>query len=486
MSPPKLSRRMLLRGAGVVVGLPLLDAMVPRVAFGQSVTPSRFVLTYMGTCTGGASLTNPAAAGPLTVLPRSFAALGAVKQHVTLISRLAMPIHASGASPTSPGSALNIQHGGTMSPIVSGTSAVDGVAPLVRGSSADQLAADFLGAGSKYASMQMRVQAAAYNNTTGSSAQRRGVSTRKSGNTLSELLPIESPARIFSMLFSGTTPMPGPVDAGTPAGDAGVVTSLLERRRSVLDFVLDDANRLSAAVGADDRQKLDQHFTHLRTLERSLVASDGGMPMTGAGGGGGSNGGGSCSSLQNPGPDPTISTFGFGGWSNETLRGRTMADLITYALACDLTRSVSWMLTHDQCWLNSTQTSGSTIVSPDGSSDVHNDSHFAPGEIKADNANWGAGLFARLVQNLSERSEAGGTVLDHTFLSMVFAEGLSAHMKSDLTSVVAGVPSKIRNGVHVISNGAHPAQVQIAGLQAVGMNVSTLGEVSGVVPGLRI
>lgn len=478
----KLSRRFLLKGAGFAIGLPLLDVMMPSKAWAAGGPPNRYVLTFMGTCTGPEALTNPAV-GALTTMPRSFASLQPVKDHVTIISKLSLPVYLPGTTPTAPGSALQQQHGGTISCIVSGVTAKEKVAPLVRGTSADQLAADFLGAGSGFASLQLRVQAAAYNGSTGSSAQARGMSVRASGSTLSELLPIESPARIYGMLV-GATPVTSPADAGVALPDAGAaVSSVLQRRKSVLDFVLDDANRLSAKVGAADKEKLDLHFTHLRELEQRLVlpASDGGS----ASGGGGAPIAG-CSAPPNPGADPAPSTWGFGGWAQETQRGHNMADLITYALTCDLTRAVSWMLTHDQCFLNSTQTSGSDVLSANGSADVHNDSHFGGAALKADNANWGAGLWGRLVQNLANRPEAGGTVLDHTFLSLVFAEGISAHAKTNLTYLVAGLPSKVHNGVHLDSNGAHPAQIQVAGLKAIGMSVNQVGEVSGALPGLLI
>lgn len=527
---------MLLRGAaGIAVGLPLLDAMQARAQVAQV---RRFILSYMGTCTGGAALTNPATTGPFSApLPASFAALQAVSQHISIISGLRFPTHSSGATPTQPGSAVAIQHGGTVSAAVSGVSGEDGRAPQVRGHSADQVAADLLGTGLRIPSLQLRVQAASYNNLTGTSSQRRSTSVRKSGTVLSELLPNESPLRLYNQLFNVR-----PFNGG-----GGGPLSLLEKRKSVLDAVLGDAARLSGSVGAEDRQRLDQHFTHIRELEQSIVvgggsgstgggsgATGGGVGSTGGGsgatgggagstgggsgatgggagstgGGAGSTGGGSgamgggsgssgggtgtttgpggaCVGLNNPGADPAVN-YGFGSWSQETTRGHQMADMITYALACDMTRAVAWMFTHDQCWLSSTHTSGSTLLGNGNLPEIHNDSHFATTAIKAANANWGAGLFGRLVANLAARSEGAGTLLDNTFLSMVFAEGLSAHNKTDLTYVVAGLPSRIRNGVHVASNGAHPAQVQVSGLTALGLTTNRLGEVTGTIPGLMV
>ncbi len=521
MTFKQISRRMLLRGgAGVVVGLPLLDAMTSR-AFAQSALPPRFVLAYMGTCTGSPVLTNPAASGPFSApLPPSFAALQALANHISIISGLSYPTYNAGQGqvPTQPGSALVAQHGGTMSPAVSGVTAQESVAPNVRGHSADQVAVDLIGGGSAIPSLQLRVQAAAYNNNTGARAQGRGISVRKSGTVLSELLPNESPLRLYNQLFTAR-PFDGRADGGVPASDAGVgadagvmpVATLVQRRKSVLDVVLADANRLSSSVGADDRQRLDQHFEHIRELERSLMGGvDAGSPSgggggatgggtgagggggsgmgggTGAGGGGGTGGpGGACVGLAHPGADPAVS-YGFGSWSNETARGNNMADMIAYAMACDLTRVASWMLTHDQCWLNSGYTSGSAISGQGGPPDIHHDSHFATADIRAANANWGAALFGRLVTNLKNRSEGGGTMLDRTFLSLVFAEGTNAHNKTNLTFVTAGFPSRIRAGVHIASNGAHPAQVQVAGLTAIGSTANRLGEVTGPVPGLML
>jgi hypothetical protein len=574
MSKKPLSRRTLLRGgAGVVVALPMLDAMLTAGARAQGTLPRRFVVSYLGTCSGPPNMTNPAATGPFSApLPLSWAALQPVAQHISILSGLSYPLYNPGIGqmPTAPGSALVSQHGGTISPCLSGITAVDGVAPNIRGHTADQVAADLLSAGSRIASLQLRVQAAIYNGSTGTRAQGRGMSVRKSGTILSELSPNESPLRLYNQLFS-TMPFDGPRDGGVRGGgsaggagsmaggsaggsaDAGSipVAMLPSKRKSVLDVVLADRSSLVSKVGAEDRARLDQHFTHIRELEQSLAGgssgggggsagagggssggmaggaagtgggSSGGMAGGAAGTGGGSSGGraggtsgagggvsgaggggsgtgggpsgggsggpgGACVGLTNPGPDPAVS-YGFGSWSNETQRGQQMADMMAYAFACDMTRVASWMLTFDQCWINSAQTSGSMLPNNGGPPDIHHDSHFATAEVKAANCNWAAGLFGRLVANLANRSEPGGTVLSNTFLSLCLAEGTNAHNKQSLTFLVAGLPSKIRNGVHLATNGAHPAQVQIAGLNAISNgSINSLGEVSGAIPGLVI
>jgi len=45
--------------------------------------------------------------------------------------------------------------------------------------------------------------------------------------------------------------------------------------KSVLDYVLDDADRFQGTLGADDRHKLEEYFTSVRELEKRLTAPAG-------------------------------------------------------------------------------------------------------------------------------------------------------------------------------------------------------------------
>src|SRR5204863_8745402 len=41
-------------------------------------------------------------------------------------------------------------------------------------------------------------------------------------------------------------------------------------RKSILDFVLEDAHRLGAGLGRNDRQKLDEYMTSVREIEQRI------------------------------------------------------------------------------------------------------------------------------------------------------------------------------------------------------------------------
>jgi Protein of unknown function (DUF1552) len=181
---------------------------------------------------------------------------------------------------------------------------------------------------------------------------------------------------------------------------------------------------------------------------------------------------GSCMKPTDPGADPALGANAFVGWSNETQRGNVMADMIAYAFACDLTRVVSWMLTFDQVFLRNAL---------NNLTDMHDDSHDQSNRKAqiAASTNWHASLFARLVDNLSRMPEGSGTVLDNTFLSLVFAESKTAHGRTGMRHVVAGSGSYIKLGQHIDGGGDHPGKIQITGLQAVGVASNKLNELTG-------
>lgn len=447
--PKTLSRRALLRGlGGALVGLPLLEAMVPRLLFGATPIAKRFVVSFCGTVVGNDTLSSPGAYGALpSTMPASWKGLEAVRSHVSVVSNMDIPVYVGTTTPTAPASAYNMQHGTTPATTLAGVTSVEIMPIMVKAQTADQYAAAGLGAGTKLDSLQVRTQVLPY---TGSNKNHSGVMSAKEVNgQILQLPPIVSPAQLFDTLFGGGVSTTG----GTPA---------LERRASVLDLIADDAQKLTSSVGAADRVKLEQHFDEIRSLEKSVQAAISGGP------------GGSCGPATAP-TDPPVGPNAFSGWSNETLRGEMMADMIAYALSCDLTRAVSWMMTFEQVQM-------ANVV--DGVTQMHDDSHNAqarPTHISA-NCNWHATLFARLVGKLASMPEGTGTVLDNTFLSLIFAEAKTAHGRSGMRHLVAGMPSRIKNGMHIDGAGTHPGRIQIAGLQAVGVNANTLGELTGPAP----
>jgi hypothetical protein len=58
------------------------------------------------------------------------------------------------------------------------------------------------------------------------------------------------------------------------------------------------------------------------------------------------------------------------------------------------------------------------------------------------------------------------------------------HSTDNMFAIIAGRAGGLAPGQHVKTNKAHPAQVLISGLHAVGVPGDQLGEVSGIIPEL--
>ncbi|VTT98288.1 Secreted protein containing DUF1552 OS=Rhodopirellula europaea SH398 GN=RESH_04023 PE=4 SV=1: HXXSHH [Gemmataceae bacterium] len=232
-TPRALSRRTFLRGTGVAMALPLLDAMQPAFAADKAETPRRMIgiETNMG------------------ILPQFFFPEKAGKDYVATpyLQRLAAFRHQ-----------LTV-FSGVSHPGVTGGHAAEkcfltGTPHPERGGfrnwvSVDQLAAEHLGPKTRYPSLVL-----------GCGNEGQTLSYTRSGAPI----PIErSPRKLFEKLFV----------QGKPAEVAAQVEAL-RQGRSTLDFVGDQAKRLNGSLAPADKQRLDQYFSSVRDLEQRLAASE--------------------------------------------------------------------------------------------------------------------------------------------------------------------------------------------------------------------
>lgn len=448
-----LSRREVLRGAGgIILGLPFLEAMLPRFASAATTIP-RLVAIYGGVPSYMSSLPP---VGPLTTLNNSMSAFQNVKQHIGLLSNMSLPVYAKGTTPP-PGGCVQQQHYCVPAPFLGGVPSYDSKPMLNNAHTIDQLFSDLAGPGSKYKSIQARVQAAGY--LYGASGGI--ISSRYVNGVLSTFAPTPTPLDLYNKLFSGGLPSSGTTT--TP-----VISAKELNRRSVLDLVINDSNRLISSLGGSDKTRMELHFDQIRDIEKRIAST---TPPT-------QPPSSSCALPANPGPSPAVSTPGsLGGWGSETTRGDLMADIIALALACDLTRAVSWQLTWDQCGLGSFNISGRNGDLHQISHDVNNDGTLRTA-MEA-HLNWHCARMARLVSKLASLPEGSGSVLDNTFICMGFGEGISAHNRSTMHLFAAGCPSTLKMGQHIAGKGEHSARIWIAGLNGLGFNTNTLGQISG-------
>ncbi|PHR95147.1 MAG: hypothetical protein COA78_30760 [Blastopirellula sp.] len=231
--PGVLSRRTVLRGAGVSMCLPLLDAMKPAFASGSNGKDAkRFVGVSLTLGMHNPNLV-PETAGRNYKPSRYLAGLDDLRNDMTVVS-------------------------GTSHPGVSGGHSAEGsifsACPNARGSasrntvSLDQLMAKHLGHETRYPSLVLNTKS-----QTSASYTQNG-----------SMIPAENDAmRLFTTLFVNNTPAERERQA-----------ELIRRGRSIMDVVGEEAKRLQRQVGAGDRNKLDDWFTSVRELEQRMVANE--------------------------------------------------------------------------------------------------------------------------------------------------------------------------------------------------------------------
>ena len=228
-----LSRRALLRGAGISLGLPLLDAMTPAfAAVPESRTAKRFVGVSMALGLHNPNLV-PETAGRDYKPSRYLTSLQDLRRNFTVVSGSSHPGVTGGH--TAEGSIFSAcpnQRGATSRNTIS----------------LDQLMAKHLGHETRFPSLVLNT-----NSQTSPSYTENG-----------SMIPAENSAmRLFTRLFVNDSP-----------AEQDRQAELIRRGRSVMDVVGIEAKSLQRELGAADRDKLDAWFTSIRELEQRLVANE--------------------------------------------------------------------------------------------------------------------------------------------------------------------------------------------------------------------
>jgi hypothetical protein len=146
-----------------------------------------------------------------------------------------------------------------------------------------------------------------------------------------------------------------------------------------------------------------------------------------------------------------------------------MHELITVALACDLTRVFS---------VRFTSPVADTIFSEAGmTSGIHTITHAGNENTYADAVAYTMERFADLVTRLSTTPDGYGTLLDHCALMATtdLSDGYQ-HTVTDFPLVTAGgAGGALRTGIHYEASGRNAADVGLTLLQACGVEVDELG-----------
>lgn len=262
-SRPALHRRAFLRGLGVCLGLPTLESLAPRVRAAEAPA--------LATTAGGMPLRMafiafangsnyerwlPKGSGRDYTLNETFAPMEGLKDKFQVITSLAHD--AANNWGDGPG-----DHARSGASFLTGCHAWKTLGSRLHlGISVDQIAARQVGHLTRLDSLQLGVEGA---RLYGACDTGYPCAYQYNISWASESLPLApepNPRAVFERLF------------GAGEGEADALGQRLERRKSVLDFVLEDTRALNRQLGRNDQEKLGQYLDGVRGIERQIEKAE--------------------------------------------------------------------------------------------------------------------------------------------------------------------------------------------------------------------
>ncbi len=421
-----LSRRTLLRGAGISLGLPLLDAMIPAFAAERltAAAPVRrlgFIIYPLGV---DQDRWRPKGDGAGYEFSEALAPLAPHRDKFVIFSGLS-----SDPDRTKAGF-----HDRALASFLTGVEPTKGKVHV--GISVDQLAAKTLGKETPFASLELSTET----NTAG--AAHVGP-VFKSATTP---LPFEyNPRRVFERLFGEGGKIDPVASAARDAAD-----------RSSLDSVTERIAELKSRLGAGDRRKLDEYVESIRDVERRIQVASQKRPTD-------------LPEMSRPAGAPD-------SWPEHV---KLMFDLQALALQADLTRVWTFMYAREATSINYPHLDISMGHHEISHHNFEKDKLDALAKINVDQSH----LFAYFLSKLEAIKEGNSTLLDHSLL--LYGSNLSvptSHSQRDLPIIVAGgAAGRVAGGRYVKFPGDETplTNLYLTMLDKVGVPTEKLGDSTG-------
>jgi hypothetical protein len=429
-----MSRRAVLRGAGVALTLPWLESLLPRAARAQSIQqPPRFLPIYLPS--GAPELWTPPSVGSGAAwkLSSVLEPLTPLKSKLSVISGFenGSVFNVGGSASVEPahgrqmGAWLTCQDARAIMEQLGGQEA--------NGVSFDQLLATFGPAVGDVmlASMQVGLSSCKGSCDGTPCSLTRSISWRTQTQPTYKLV---DPKQVFNQLVGAGGSPPTPSLDGDPAV-----------HQSVLDAVLESALTVRGKLGSADQQRMDEYLDAVRQVEKRAT-----MASSAAAG---------CGSASPPNFPDIDEQHEFRQTTAEYDRGRhadLMADLIALAFQCNLTRIVSYMLddeysefVYDNIPRRTFTAEGSVPAS--GTCGTYSGAQHGSQDEYASIVWWHVGKVAELCQKLDRIDDGGGrSVLDNTVVFFGSCMHGSDHRCDRLPAVlIGGGGGALRQDQHV-------------------------------------
>ena len=438
-----LSRRTLLKGAGVSMALPLLDAMVPAATALAQTAAAPKLRTGFFYIPHGAIMYNtphgeamdkwtPSGAGADFKLSTILGSLEPYKKYVTSFGNLENKASAGSVHTLNPATWLSATR-------------PDGIGSHPHMTATlDQIIAKAIGQDTPLPSLEVASETTAQQAAGGG-----GSYTTLSFRDPESPLPMEyNPRKIFLQLFG--------------EGDNPEERAFIGRQtKSVLDLISDRTKQLQGQLGPNDRAVLDGYLETVREIERRAQKA------------GASN----LSSLKLPNAP-------LGELEDFPEQVKLMFDLLALAFQADLTRVVSYIMVSE-----GTNRTYNHIGVPDA---FHPVSHHANDLERLNKLvkiqTWHVQMFSQFVARMAATPDGDGSLLDHS----IFMYG-SNMSNSDLHNnypvpniIVGGGNGRVKmGGQHILLPEKTPiANLHLTLLQKAGIARDKWSDSTGVIAGV--
>ncbi|HEY8993286.1 MAG TPA: DUF1552 domain-containing protein [Lacunisphaera sp.] len=449
----RMDRRRFLKGLGACLALPAMHSLLP-ARLAATATAAQLATTATGAPLRTAFVFFPNGAipdrwwpaGGLTdfALKSTLSPLEGMRSHIQVLGGLE---HAN----ANPGNDGGGDHARGNSVFLTGVRINKSATDVRAGVSIDQAIANQVGHLTRFPSLELTCDAnrkSADCDSGYSCAYQYNISWQ---SPTTPMTPENNPRLVFERLFG----------AGAHGERAANAQRRMQERRSVLDFVRDDAKRMQGRLDFHDREKLDQYLTGVRDVEARIQKAE----------------------RFGPGIDPVLPTpAGIPATHAEYVQ--LMYDMLLLAFQTDSTRVATFVLGHD-----GDNRSFSEIGITEGHHDLsHHQNNAERVEKVAQIDRWYVEQFNKFLVKLDQTRDVDGNSILHNS-RILYGSGNAdgnRHTHENLPLVLAGGGGGLLRGGRFVNHGSRPLsnlfldladQAGVTGLERFGDSTGRLGNV---------
>ena len=426
-----ISRRIMLRGLGSAVALPLLDSMVPALC-GAAKPFNRFGVVYVP---NGMIMQNylPAKDGADYEMTPTLSALEPLREHFQILSGLnCIP------TPGRPGGA----HAKASTRFLTDISPPTSETWLDAGISVDQILAQQIGKNTQLASLELAIESG---ETAGScdTGYACPYTNTLSWTGPSTPLPTQNnPRLVFERLFGDSR-----------STDPKERRGRMRQQKSILDSVTQEVSRFKGALPQSDQTKLTEYLDSVRGVERRIQNAETEnrqLPL-----------------VDRPDGIPA-------NWEDHI---KLIFDLMVLAYQSDLTRVITLMVGHEQSGMTYPQ-----IGVPDAHHPISHHQREPEKVAKTAKINaYHVKMFTYLLERLRDTPDGDGTLLDH--MTMIYGAGIAdsnSHAPVNIPFLLAGGGAgNLKGGRHTNLKGVPLANLHLTLMDQFGVSWDRIGDSTG-------